>query len=213
MRMSQASLTMMTTIVVAVITTIIAPIIIEWFKTKILSKKTVKAMDEAISFNSLVDEQLCHLMDELSPDNIWVAQFHNGGNFYPTKKSIQKFSVFYEKSTFNGLTISPILQNIPASLFPKALDRVNNETYLEVEDVFSATETYGLDTIIMHLNSKSIYLFGIYSLDDTLIGILGMSYTKEVYKLLDDDYSHITQKIGAIGTLLTNYLYKTASDK
>lgn len=205
--MSGEMITMLTTIGVAVITSVVGPVVVEWFRSK-FTKKKPKAVHEAITFNSMVDEQLSQLMDDLNCNNIWVAQFHNGGNFYPTKKSIQKFSVFYEKVSYNTFGISPILQNIPASLFPKALDKVNSEAYLEIPDVEASNEFYGLETIVTQLKAKSLYLFGIYSLDDVLIGVLGISYNDKVVELKDEDHSYISQKLGAIGTLLTNYLYK-----
>jgi hypothetical protein len=205
--MSKEMMTMITTIVVAIITAIVGPILLEWFRNK-FNKKKPKAVHEAITFNAMVDEQLSQLMDDLNCNNIWIAQFHNGGNFYPTKKSIQKFSVFYEKVSYNTFGISPILQNIPASLFPKALDKVNTESYLEILDVEASNEFYGLETIITQLKAKSLYLFGIYSLNDVLIGVLGISYNDKVVELTDEDHSYISQKLGAVGTLLTNYLYK-----
>jgi len=205
--MSNEMMTMITTIVVAIITAVIGPVVVEWVRTKLVKKKP-KAVHEAITFNAMVDEQLSQLMDDLNCNNIWIAQFHNGGNFYPTKKSIQKFSVFYEKVSYNTFGISPLLQNIPASLFPKALDKVNTESYLEIIDVEASNEFYGLETIINQLKSKSLYLFGIYSLEDVLIGVLCISFSDKVTELTDEDHSYISQKVGAVGTLLTNYLYK-----
>ena len=47
----------------------------------------------------LVDDQLEQIKDELDACRVWISQFHNGGNFYPTGKSIQKFSIFHEMYT------------------------------------------------------------------------------------------------------------------
>ena len=86
-------------IIIASITAIVGPIIVTWVKSKLEKKKDKTPMGEAIETNSLVHEQISDLMEEVNCDRIWVAQFHNGGHFYPTGKSIQKFSIFYEKYT------------------------------------------------------------------------------------------------------------------
>jgi hypothetical protein len=87
--------TAITTIIVAFITAVLGPTILEWVRAK-LKKSEVKnsTVKEAIDMNELVDAQLDVMMDELGCDRIWIGQFHNGGHFYPTGKSIQKFSIF-----------------------------------------------------------------------------------------------------------------------
>ena len=117
--------TMFTTIIIALITAVIGPVIVEWVKSK-LKKEEIKEspVKEAIDLNELVDSQLEQLMDELGCDRIWIGQFHNGGHFYPTGKSIQKFSIFYEKLSPEISAIQHIFQQIPVSLFPKALSKL-----------------------------------------------------------------------------------------
>ena len=122
-------ITMLTTILVALITAVIGPAVVEWVKAKLKKEETKESpVKEAIDLNSLVDNQLEHLMDELGCDRIWIGQFHNGGHFYPTGKSIQKFSIFYEKLTPNTSTIQHVFQQIPVSLFPKALSKLYKDT-------------------------------------------------------------------------------------
>jgi len=93
------TLAMLTTIIVALITAVIGPLLMTWFKNKLETKPTKSLVEEAIDLNELVSEQLEIIIDELEADRIWIAQFHNGGYFYPTGKSIQKFSIFYENIT------------------------------------------------------------------------------------------------------------------
>ena len=89
--------TAITTIIVAFITAVLGPILVEWVKS-LLNKKEekVSTVKEAIDLNELVDKQLDQIMEELECDRIWIAQFHNGGHFYPTGKSITKCSIMYE---------------------------------------------------------------------------------------------------------------------
>ena len=91
------TLSTITTIIVALITAVIGPLIVAWVQLKLATKPKISPVKEAIDLNELVDHQLDMLMDELECSRIWIGQFHNGGHFYPTGKSIQKFSIFYEK--------------------------------------------------------------------------------------------------------------------
>ena len=88
---------MLTTVLVALITAVFGPILVNWVKLKMESKDTSHPMRDALETSTLIDTQLEQIMEELECDRIWIAQFHNGGIFYPTGRSIQKFSIFYEK--------------------------------------------------------------------------------------------------------------------
>ena len=93
------TLAVITTIGVALITAVVGPIIVNWVKLKMEKKDTSSPMRDALETSTLIDTQLEQVMEELECDRIWIAQFHNGGHFYPTGRSIQKFSIFYEKCT------------------------------------------------------------------------------------------------------------------
>ena len=195
-------------IVVSLITAILGPIIVLWVKDKVIDKsKTPTPMTEAINLNSLVDNQVEIILEELECDRIWIAQFHNGGNFYPTGKSIQKFSIFYEKLSLNTQSIQSQLQNLPASLFSKALSQLHKDGELLIPDIEGGGEMYGLENISSQIHTKSLYMVGLYSLDNHLIGIMCISYDKKPHNLVHTEWIYIRQKIGVIGTLLTEYLY------
>ena len=117
-------------LLIAFITAVAGPILVEWIRAKLKSKPTKTPIQEAVELNELVDTQLDLIMDELNCNRIWIAQFHNGGHFYPTGKSIQKFSFFYEKVTPNTSSTQHTFQNIPVSLFPKALGKLYKDDEL-----------------------------------------------------------------------------------
>ena len=194
---------MITTIIVALITAVFGPIAVTWFKTKYKPESTTSPVDEAIELNSLVDDQLDVIMDELKCDRVWISQFHNGGHFYPTGKSIQKFSIFYEKVTIDTLPSQHTFQNIPCSLFPKAMSALYKEGEISVPNLES--ETYDLLAVAKPYGSKSFYLVALDDLQGKFIGVLSVDF-KEEYKLSKEDWIFIRQKAGVIGTLLDGYL-------
>jgi len=197
-----------TTILVAFITAVLGPILVEWVKS-LLNKKEdkISSVKEAIDLNELVDNQLEQLMDELSCDRIWIGQFHNGGHFYPTGKSIQKFSIFYEKLTPDTSTIQHIFQQIPVSLFPKALSKLYKDGELAIVN-YNTDETYDLNMFSKDHGTKSFYMIAVDDLDGHFIGVMGIAFNYKEHKLSKEEWIFIRQKVGAIGSLLTDYLYK-----
>ena len=203
---------MATTIAVALITAVVGPIIVNWVKLKMEKKDDKTPMREALEASTLVDTQLENILDELECDRVWLQQFHNGGHFYPTGKSIQKFSIFYEKTTPGLPHLQHTFQNIPVSLFPRVLSKIYQEGELAIDDISTAEDTYGLEYMTTQFGTKSACILGLYSLDDHLIGVLGISF-KESHKMKKDEWILIRQKAGAIGTLLSEYLYTNNKKK
>jgi hypothetical protein len=167
-----------TPILIAFITAVMGPAVIEWIRNKFKSKSTKTPIQDAIELNELVDNQLDAIMDELNCDRVWIAQFHNGGHFYPTGKSIQKFSFFYEKLTPNTTATQHTFQNIPVSLFPKALGKLYKDGELSVLNFHDNNDKYDLETFYTEYDTKSLYLVGLYSLNNHLIGVMGILFTE-----------------------------------
>jgi hypothetical protein len=199
---------MITTIAVALITAVIGPAVLEWIKLKFNKQSSKESlMKETIDLNELVDYQLDNMIEVLECDRIWIAQFHNGGHFYPTGKSIQKFSLFYEKVSPNTQSIQHIFQNIPVSLFPKALAKLYKDGELGILNS-SINENYDLHSFACDYGTKSFYMLAIDDLNNHFIGVIGIAYNNKEHKLTKEEWIFIRQKVGAIGSLLTEYLNK-----
>jgi hypothetical protein len=202
-------ITVITTVTVALITAIIGPIIVNWVKLKMEKNSLSTPMRDALETSTLIDTQLEQVMEELECDRLWIAQFHNGGYFYPTGRSIQKFSIFYEKVTPNTPNIQQTFQNIPVSLFPRALSKIYKDNELAVDNIDDIEDTYGLEYFSSQCNTKSICMIGLHSLDNHLIGVMGISF-EDAHHIDREEWIYIRQKVGVIGTLLSEYLYTTA---
>jgi hypothetical protein len=199
---------MITTIAVALITAVIGPAVLEWIKLKFNKQPSKESlMKETIDLNELVDYQLDNMIEVLECDRIWIAQFHNGGHFYPTGKSIQKFSLFYEKVSPNTQSIQHIFQNIPVSLFPKALAKLYKDGELGILNS-SINENYDLHSFACDYGTKSFYMLAIDDLNNHFIGVIGIAFNNKEHKLTKEEWIFIRQKVGAIGSLLTEYLNK-----
>jgi len=199
---------MITTIAVALITAVFGPIAVAWARTKFEKKQKQTPMAEALEVSKLINDQLENLMNDLGCDRVWIAQFHNGGNFYPTGKSIQKFSICYELVNIETPRIQQTFQNIPVSLFPKVLSKIYKDGEIEILNAESEENSFGIDALTNQFKTKSISMIGLRSLDNHLIGVMGISYTQE-HNVVQDEWDYIRKKSGVVGTLLSEYLYKT----
>lgn len=191
-------------VVIALITSVLGPVLLEWAKAK-FKKKSTDPMPDAIKYNEQIEHQLDVILDELGCDQIFIAQFHNGGHFYPTGKSIQKFSIFYEVLNPNIESVKNVYQNIPVSLFNKPLSELYENGEVIVEDAEN-NPSYLLN-MTTGGKCKSIYLLSLTDLDGRIIGIMGIHYIEKKHKMVKDEWIFIRQKVGAIGNMISNYLH------
>ena len=199
---------MITAIIVAFITGVLGPVSVLLIRAHIAKKrKKPDPIKEALQVGELVNHKLEIIQQYSKADRVWVTQFHNGGNFYPTGKSIKKFSVFYERTTIKAPSVKETFQNIPVSLFPKIFSLL----YKEGEIAVPKTSENQIDCGLFPVNgkkykTKSFYLLPIHDLNNNFIGVLSVSYYTKEHTLTLDEWIVIRQKIGAIGSLLTDYL-------
>lgn len=197
------------TIAIALITALVAPVVVEWIKVNFIHKKPSKdLLGESINSDEKIDTQLELMMEELKCDRICISQFHNGGHFYPTGKSIKKFSIFYERTTDKAASIKEIFQNIPVSLFPKVFSSLYKFGEINIPNCKENTVDCGLFPVQgKSYKTKSFYMLTIEDLTSNFVGTLTVSYYGEEHTLTLEEWIFLRQKIGAIGTILTDYLH------
>lgn len=192
------------TLVAAIITSILGPFFLEWARTRTKKQASKDPIAEAINTNAIIQSQIDELLQKLGADRVWVSQFHNGGHFYPTGKSITKFSIFFEVDAPNVTRLLETFQNIPTSFFPSAMSKLYEDGEIAIADRNTAEELYGLGDAMDQHNIESLYNVSIYDLKNKFVGVLGIAYNTA--KELDlEDWILIRQKGGAIGVLLNNY--------
>lgn len=191
-----------------IVTAILGPMIVEWWKLK-LSKNTDTLKDSSEA-DEQISKKLEEIKDKYDADRITLIQFHNGGNFYPTGKSIKKFSIFYEIVNPNINMIQKHFQNIPVSLFSKVINYVYEHDILCFPD-YNDTQTL-INFNIANTNeisqSKSSYMFGIKTIEGKLIGIIGIAFVKDYRELSEAEKTDLSVQTSSIGAVLYDYLKK-----
>lgn len=164
---------------------------------------------ENIKNTCIIEEELDEIREEFNGDRVWITQFHNGGNFYPTGKSIQKFSVFYEVTKAGISSVSHTFNNIPTSLYPKAFNHMLNDDQKGIfipdyNDVKVAT--WGLKGAAESVGTKSSYVIPLFTLDSKFIGSLGMDYVTKKKRITKDEWEHLQIKANRIAGFLSSHL-------
>lgn len=197
-------------IIVAFITGVLGPVLLLIVKHYYEKGKTKPDMvAEALETSEKVLGKLDHIKDEFNADRIWITQFHNGGHFYPTGKSIAKFSMVYEVVNANAISVQSSYQNIPVSLFSKSTNYLLENDIIEISDFKDDTiATHGLKYVAEEGGCKSGYLFAIKTIDDKFIGCLGLDFVKRKTKLDMESINHLAVHATAIGGVLHNHLQR-----
>lgn len=201
---------MNTSIIVAFITGVLGPVLLLYIKNK-LEKKPEKPdmVLETLQVSEHIMSKLEHIKDEFKSDRVWITQFHNGGNFYPTGKSMAKFSIMYEVVGPGIQSVQSNFNNIPVNLFSRSINQLLENDVIEIPDYKDETvATYGLKYIAEDTGCKSGYLFAIKTIDDKFIGTLGLDYSKRKTKLDVESINHLQQHSASIGGVLMTHLTK-----
>jgi hypothetical protein len=198
------------TIIAAFISGVLGPILLLLVKYYYEKSKTKPDMvTETLEVSERVMHKLDQIKEDFNADRVWVTQFHNGGHFYPTGKSIAKFSVVYETVNIGVGSIQSNFQNIPVSLFSKSTNELLDNDIISIVDYKDPTiETYGLKYVAEESNCKSGYLFAIKTIEDKFIGCLGIDYTKRKTKLDLESITQLSIDAAIIGGVLNNHLQK-----
>lgn len=191
-------------IIVAFITGILGPVFIFLVKNYYINKRKKRDfLKNEIHTSDLVNHKLEEIRDESKADRVWITRFHNGGTFYPTGKSIAKFSVVYEVVGSSVNSIQSNFQNIPVSLFPKCLNQLLENNYILIPDIKDVTvATYGLKYVAEETGCKSNYLFAIKTIDGKFIGVLGLDFTKKKVSLNEEQISSLKVESSSLGGVL-----------
>jgi len=199
-------------LIAAFLTGVVGPIMYLLI-SKHLQKQKDKNRDvvkENIVSVSLISNELEEIREDFKGDRVWIAQFHNGGNFYPTGKSIQKFSIFYEVTKVGVSSVSHTFNNIPCSLYPKAFEHMMDGNNIFIPDFQDPkVATYGLKGAAESVGTKSSFLVPMFTLDEKYLGNIGIDYVSKKKKMTKDDWEHFQIKAGRIAGYISNHLSST----
>ena len=200
-------------LVAAFLTGIAGPVGLTYVKHKLRTKtrqldfrKT--DFENTIETQELINKSLNKLQEKYDLDRLWVAQFHNGGNFYPGGKSMKKMSVTFESSAPGVATDIMRMQNLPVSFFSSALQKLNNGEESVITDIHTEAD-YALRSFWENRGANTVYIFPIKCLEGGFIGILGVDLIKTDGFLTENIYKELKNE----SVLLSGYVAAIAVEK
>ena len=193
---------------IAFVTGVLGPLSVIYLKNFLdKRKKKPDMVMDTLRVSELVTTRIEHIKEEFKADRVWITQFHNGGNFYPTGKSMAKFSVMYETVDIGVNSIQTNFHNIPVNLFSKSINQLLVNDVIEIPDFKDeSVATYGLKYIAEDTGCRSEYLFSIKTIDGRFIGTLGLDYTKRKTKLDVESINHLQVLASSLGGVLMTHL-------
>jgi len=205
--MDSHTLEMIGIIIVAVITAVLGPTIVEIVKSRLRKKVTIDPIKNEVVQSATILDELDDIRITLEGDRVLVKMYHNGGHFLLTNKSIQKFSVMYESCSPGVSNVGHIFSNIPISLYQRSTHQLMNEGHLYIPDFNDPkVATYGLKGAAESTGTVSTYAVALHDIaTNKCIGTIGIDYLKK-NKLTKKELILLNQRAERIGGYLSNFL-------
>jgi hypothetical protein len=163
-------------VLVALITALFGPVAIIWVKKKITKTKDEVVME--LHSTEKVTTEIEEILHKLNGDRVWITQFHNGGHFLHSNKSIQKFSVVYEVDGPGILPVSTIFTNIPISLYSRCFSEMVTSKFIGIPNYDDpSVATFGLKPGAEATGAKATYMVGLFDFGTgKLMGSIGIDF-------------------------------------
>ena len=205
--MEQHTMELIGMVLVAVITALVGPAVLEYVKVKLSKPTSRDIVRDDIERNMVIFDEISEIRETLDADRIWVSQFHNGGHFLHTNKSIQKFSITYEDVKPGVSSIIHLFTDIPLSLYSRAMNHIMENRHLWISDFKDETvATYGLKSAADATGTNATYAIGLFDIaTDKCIGTMGIDY-RDKKKLTQTQKDFLIERGSRLAGYLSVYL-------
>jgi hypothetical protein len=203
------NLELFASIATAFIVSAIGPTVVEWAKLKLAKPEPIGDPVKAELVKScIIDREIETIMDTLGADRVWISQFHNGGKFLHSTKSIQKFSIFHEVNVSGVSPVAHTFRNIPASLYSRAFDELLKNGSIFIADFQDETiATFGLKGGAEAVGTRASYVFGLFNLGtNEFMGTLGVDWVKKPKQLKQDQIAYLSAEANRLSGYISNFL-------
>lgn len=196
-------------IITAFVAAGLGPSMVEWVKVKITkSTPTEDPVKSELAKSCIIEKEIQNILDELHADRVWISQFHNGGHFLHSNKSIQKFSIFHEVNTTGVSPISHTFNNIPTSIYSRAFGELNKNGSIFIADFNDDTiDNFGLKGGADAVGTKASYLFGLFNIGtNDFIGAIGVDWVKRPKQLKTEQLQYLSSEANRLAGYISNFL-------
>lgn len=194
-------------VLIAVITTLIGPVIMVYVKANLSRKVKVDPIKKELEYSCIIAEELEEIRALLKADRCWVSMFHNGGYYLHSNKSMQKFSIMFESSAPGVAGVGMLFNNIPVSLFSKSMDEIVTNKHIYIYDFSDPSiATFGLKPAAEASGTNSSYCIALLDIiSDQCIGTLGIDFLKK-NKLSASDLIFLNERSQRVAGFLSTFI-------
>lgn len=205
--MEQHTIELIGMVLVAIITALVGPAGLEYVKSKLSKPPSKDLIRDDVERNLVILDEISEIRDMLNADRIWITQFHNGGHFLHTNKSIQKFSITYEDTKPGIGSVIHLFTDIPLSLYSRSMNHIMENKYLWVSDFKDETiATCGLKSAAEATGTNATYVVGLFDIaTDKCIGTMGVDYRVKK-KLTQSEKDFFIERGSRLAGYLSVYL-------
>ena len=205
--MDQHMIEMLSAVLVAVISTLLGPSIVEYVKVRISSKAPADPIKNELEYSCIINDELEAIRETLEADRCWISMFHNGGHYLHGNKSMQKFSIMFETTAPGVAGVGMIFKNIPVSLFSKSVEEIIRNKHIYIKDYQNPKNaTFGLKDAATASGTRSSYAIGLFDLiTGQCIGTMGVDYLDSL-ELQSDQVSYLNEKAHMISGFLSSFI-------
>jgi len=196
-------ITSIVTILVTLITYIIAPYAIEHAKKYISKPNEIDAIRQELNIKKPVHDKLESIKTIVNCDKIWIANFHNGGNYLNSARSMKKFTMNYEICNADIVKTSDYFKETHIHLYYKFISKIFESSHLFIDFLNMESQRYELDVLDKFYPIKTAYVFPIYSIDDKILGMMAIEFINEHKVLERNQLEYILGDVGSIGAHLS----------
>jgi hypothetical protein len=199
----------LTLILVALITGVISPLVINLIKYSLFFSKKEKKCDVSKNLKNedLITKKLGKIKDHFKCDRVWICEFHNGGHTF-SGKSIQKFSQTYEVVGRGISKEGTFTQNIPTSLFSTFFNEVSLKSEIYISDV-DTVDTSLVNSLKSFFDSRGVKSFAasvIKNIEGSMIGVLCIDFVIRNDSFKHNDLHALREDASIIAGYLENQL-------
>ena len=194
-------------IIVAVITAVVGPTLLEVVKVQLKKSEKRDPIRAEIEHSGIINSEIEDIRESLKSDRCWITMFHNGGNFLSHDKSMKKFSMMYENCRQGIPPVAHTFTNIPVSLYSRATEEILTHKHIYISDYSDPTiATFGLRGASESTGVKSSYSIGLFDIKtENCIGTLGVDFNRKRV-LTQEQITILNEKAQRVAGYLSNYL-------
>lgn len=191
----------------AFVSGVAGPILVWWLKEHYSDDEEENAkstLNEEVEFAQNISDELEDIREDVKADRVWVAQFHNGGQFLESIQdtSMKRLSVTHEVTNAGVSKEQHTFSGVLVSFFSKMIGKLMQTDYINYTEEHVEVDPE-VELLFRQRGTECMHLFAMRNIDGVLIGMMGVDYLDREEELETDEVQYLKAK----ASLLAGYIF------